>query len=69
MRFTVKDIAKQCGLCPDTVRKHADEGRIPYRRDVNGWRIFTEESIDRARQLAGIPKQEPADALTSRVGK
>lgn len=39
-RITVETIAKKTGLCKPTIRKLADEGRIPCNRDMNGWRIF-----------------------------
>jgi len=68
MRFTVKDVSKQSGLCPDTIRKHANQGRLPCTRDINGWRIFTEKSIQIARELAGINNQKPATVQPARVG-
>jgi DNA-binding transcriptional MerR regulator len=68
MRYTVKDIAKESGFSKDTIRKHADAGLIPYKRDMNQWRIFNERSIEAAKELAGIQKQEPATGSTARVG-
>lgn len=68
MRFTVREVAKQSGFCPDTIRKHADEGRIPCTRDLNNWRVFSEQAIEIAKELAGVGKQEPASAATERVG-
>ncbi len=68
MRYTVKDIAKESGFSKDTIRKHADEGRIPCARERNQWRIFNEKSIETAKELAGIQKQEPATGQTARVG-
>lgn len=62
MRLTVTDIVRESGLCPDTVRKYADKGRIPNQRDANGWRIFTEESINVARKLAGLTNKGSAKA-------
>ena len=52
-RYTVKDIAEQSGFSKDTIRRHADEGRIPCLRDINQWRVFNEKSIDVAKILAG----------------
>lgn len=69
MRLTVADIVKETGFCAETIRKYADSGKIPYRRAESGWRIFNEESIEAARKLAGIQKQEPATGDTARVGK
>ena len=57
MRMTLTDMIRATGLSPATIRKHADGGRIPNHRDVNGWRIFDETSVEAARKLAGIPKR------------
>lgn len=54
MRYTVKDIAEKSGFSKDTIRRHADEGRIPCARDYNQWRVFNEQSIEVAKKLAGI---------------
>ena len=57
MRLKLMHMVKATGLCPQTIRKYADAGYIPVTRDVNGWRIFDENSIEVARQLAGIPRR------------
>jgi len=54
MRLTLTDLIKETGLSPATIRKYADCGEIPHLRDANNWRIFNEESIEAARQVAGI---------------
>ena len=53
MRLTIKDISEASGFCRDTVRKYADTGAIPFQKDVNGWRIFDERSVEIAKKLAG----------------
>ena len=53
-RYTVKDVAEQSGFSKDTIRRHADEGRIPCTRDINQWRVFSERSIKVAKKLAGV---------------
>lgn len=60
MRLTVTDIVRESGLCPDTVRKYADRGRIPNKRDANGWRIFNEDSVNIAKALAGLTNKVSA---------
>jgi len=45
-RILVKDVAQQCGLNAVTVRKLADEGKIPSGLDYNGWRVFSEHSVE-----------------------
>jgi hypothetical protein len=54
MRLTIGSLVKATGLCEATIRKYTDEGKIPHQRAESGWRIFTEESIERAKKLAGI---------------
>lgn len=51
-RLFAKDVAKRCGLNAVTVRRLADEGRIPSGVDYNGWRVFDEHSIKVAKRLA-----------------
>jgi DNA-binding transcriptional MerR regulator len=50
-RFFAKDVAKQCGLNAVTVRRLADAGKIPSSMDYNGWRVFTKQSVEVAKQL------------------
>ena len=35
-----------------TVRRLADEGKIPSGSDYNGWRVFTKHSVEVAKKLA-----------------
>jgi len=39
-RATVRVIADQTGLHPNTIRRYADEGIIEAKRDFRGWRVF-----------------------------
>ena len=64
-RYTVKDIAEQSGFSKDTIRRHADEGRIPCSRDVNQWRVFNERSIEVAQKLSGISELASSNNDTS----
>jgi DNA-binding transcriptional MerR regulator len=57
MRLTITDMVKETGLCPDTIRKYADSGKIPSIRDANSWRIFNEKSLEVAKGLAGISEK------------
>lgn len=54
MRLTIKDLAEKSGFCRDTVKRLADSGVLPHRRDMNGWRVFTPEALELAKELAGI---------------
>lgn len=42
----VKEVAKQLGVSPSTVRKYAREGRISHGLNPAGQRIFTQDNID-----------------------
>jgi DNA-binding transcriptional MerR regulator len=53
-RFTVTDLVRESGLCPDTIRKYADTGKIPVKRDANNWRVFNKGSSEAAKKLAGV---------------
>lgn len=53
-RYTVKDVSERSGFSKDTIRRHADKGRIPCARDLNQWRVFNERSIEVAKKLAGV---------------
>ena len=67
-RFTITDLVRESGLCAATLRKYSDSGKIPVSRDANNWRVFTEESIEMAKEIAGVAKQKPATGDTARVG-
>jgi len=54
MRLTIGALVKATGLCESTIRKYTDNGMIPHQRAESGWRIFTEESVKKAKELAGI---------------
>ena len=51
-RKTAAYVAVLAGCSPKTVRKFADLGLIPSRRDYKGWRVFTEPQ-----QVANLVRQ------------
>lgn len=57
MRLTISHIMRESGFCRDTVKKLANSGVLPHRRDVNGWRVFAPEAIEIAKKLAGLPQE------------
>ena len=61
MRLTVKKLAEATGFCKDTIRKHTDAGHIPCTKDINGWRVFNEKSLEIAKKLAGISELASSD--------
>ncbi|MFC2017883.1 MerR family transcriptional regulator [Chloroflexota bacterium] len=49
---TVSETARELGRSERWLRKAEAEGRIPKaRRDLNGWRVYTAEDIQRLRSL------------------
>lgn len=58
MRYTVKDLARASGLCRKTIRKYADAGRLPFTRDLNNWRVFGENAIEKAKKIAGTAEKK-----------
>lgn len=61
-RFTVGEAARLSGLCANTIRRLADDGKIPCQRDYNDYRIFTPEGIEQLRRMAGITNEKSANA-------
>ncbi len=54
---SVGEAARILGLCEDTVRRLADDGRLPVTRTSNGFRIFERRAVE---QLAERRAQERA---------
>ena len=53
----VSHVAKQVGLHPETIRRLERKGVISSRRDVNGWRRYEPEVVQRLRALYGQQEQ------------
>lgn len=50
--LTVSEAARQIGRSERWLREAERKGRIPEaRRDLNGWRVYTEDDIERLRAL------------------
>lgn len=50
--FTVSETARELGRSERWLREAEAKGKIPKaRRDLNGWRVYTEEDVERLRQL------------------
>ena len=57
--FRTKAGSKYLDISPNTLRKRADIGLIPCRKDVNGHRVFLVEDLDSYRR--GLPFYTPGD--------
>lgn len=54
----VSEAARQLGVSERWLREAEKGGKIPKaRRDLNGWRIYTEEDIEHLRALL-VPKSK-----------
>ena len=50
--LTVSEAARQLGRSERWLREADARGKIPKaRRDLNGWRVYTEGDLERLRQL------------------
>jgi len=61
-RYLVSDVAEITGLHPDTIRGWAKKGLINCSRDVNNWRVFGEEEVDRIKKMAGTSEKGTLNA-------
>ena len=56
----VADVARELGYSERFVRQAEKTGKLPKaRRDLNGWRVYTEEDLQRLRKLL-VPSDEEA---------
>ncbi|HUU63668.1 MAG TPA: MerR family transcriptional regulator [Dehalococcoidia bacterium] len=50
--MTVSKAARQVGCSERWLRQAEKQGKIPTaRRDLNGWRVYTEEDIEKLKSL------------------
>ena len=50
---TSSEIARGAEIIPETVRKYADLGLLPFQRLGNGTRLFQRSAIEEAKALHG----------------
>ena len=57
--FTVSETARELGRSERWLREAEARGEIPKaRRDLNGWRVYTEEDMNRLKELLVPPLNE-----------
>ena len=50
--FKVHEVARELGCSENWLRRSEQRGRIPRaRRDMNGWRVYTEEDVAILREI------------------
>ena len=58
--FRVSELARELGVSVDWLREAEKSGKLPKaRRDLNGWRIYTEEDVERLKKLL-VPAADEA---------
>ncbi|MEE8112759.1 MAG: MerR family transcriptional regulator [Nitrososphaerales archaeon] len=50
-RLLISELAEAVGLHPETLRRLERRGLITSRRDVNGWRRYDTETVEKVRSL------------------
>ena len=56
--FGITEVAKELGCSTRWLRDAEKKGKLPKaRRDLNNWRVYTEEDLNRLRELL-IPHRE-----------
>lgn len=56
----VAEVARELGYSECFLRQAEKNGRLPKaRRDLNGWRVYTEEDVERLRKLL-VPATDEA---------
>lgn len=50
----VSELARHVGRCTETIKRWADEGLLDCDRDDRNRRIFSEEQLERAEELARL---------------
>ncbi|RLB89108.1 MAG: hypothetical protein DRH50_14185 [Deltaproteobacteria bacterium] len=60
-RLYTAEAAKRAGISKATLLRWLKEGKVPeVARDVRGWRVFTEEEVERIREYANtVTPPEP----------
>lgn len=57
--LTVSETARELGRSERWLREAEAKGKIPKaRRDLNGWRVYTEEDVNRLKELLVPPPNE-----------
>lgn len=51
MKLTVRDISRLVGIHVETVRSLEKRGIIQAQRDLNGWRRFSPDVVDKLKKL------------------
>ena len=60
MALLIHEAAKAAGVHRDTVKRAEKRGLISPQRDVNGWRRYSPDVIDKLRKLYAQTDEQPA---------
>ena len=65
MKLTVRDISRLVGIHVETVRSLEKRGIIQAQRDLNGWRRFSPDVVDKLKKLYSGPVMKPQSDINS----
>ena len=58
MGYLVHEVADEVGIHTETVKRAEKRGFIQSTRDLNGWRRYGPEAIERLKELYVTPQEE-----------
>jgi len=61
MSLLIHEVAREAEIHPATIRRAEKRGLISSKRDVNGWRRYPPEVVDKLKQLFGKADREPKE--------
>ncbi len=62
----VNEVARELGCSETWLRRSEQRGRIPRaRRDLNGWRVYTEADVEALRQVLFPGKPDSVESQNS----
>lgn len=59
MSLLIHEVAREAKIHPATIRRAEKRGLISSKRDVNGWRRYSPDVVDKLRNLYGKADREP----------
>ena len=67
MSLTVHEVAMKANVHIATVKRAEKRGLISSRRDINNWRRYSPDVIDKLKKLYADSEQSPPDIPQGRV--
>jgi DNA-binding transcriptional MerR regulator len=58
----ISELAEKAGRHPETIRRLEKRGLISSRRDINGWRHYSPDVVDKVKKLYADSDQSSPEA-------